>query len=80
MNPFTTDHPLWSDPTRSRTTNALTSVLTVAVILCPFVMAFFCITNGEDNLDPTATPDPLWELLVGAVIDSLIVAFVVVAL
>jgi ABC-type Fe3+ transport system permease subunit len=80
VNPFTTDHPLWPDPPRSRGRDVLTSVLTVAVMLFPFVMAFFCITNGEDNLDTTATPDPLWELFVGAVFYSLIVASVVVAL
>ena len=81
MNIFTTDHPLWSDSTPGHARNWLDSVLAVALILCPFLLGFIWFTNLIGNQDTTDyTPDPFWQVLVSAVVDSLIVAFVVVAL
>jgi hypothetical protein len=79
MNVFVTDHPLSSDSNRS---NAKVAVLVIAVMLCPFLLALFWFTNGIWNGDTTdyGPPDPFWEVLVNAVVGSLVVAVVVVAL
>jgi len=79
MNVFVTDHPLSSDLHRS---NMKASVLVVAVMVWPFLLALLWFTNGIGNEDTTdyGPPDPFWEVFVGAVIDSLIVAVVVVVL
>ena len=79
MNVFVTDHPLTSN-SANRTTRK-TSVLVVAVMLCPFVLGLFWASNAVGNEDTTDyTPDPFWEVLVSAVIASLVVAVVAVAL
>jgi hypothetical protein len=79
MNVFVTDHPLTSDS--SHRTTWKESVLMITLMLCPFVLALFWVSNLVGNQDTTDyTLDPFWEVLVAAVIDSLIVALVVVAL
>ncbi len=81
MNVFTTDHSLASDLPDSRSRNALTSVLVFALMLCPFLLTLLWFTNLAGNQDTTDyTPDPFWQVLVGAVVDSLVVAFVGVGL
>ena len=79
MNIFVTDHPLSSD---SSHTSAKASVLVIAVILCPFLLALFWFTNGIGNGDTTdyGPPDPFWEVFVVAVFYSLVFAVVVVGL
>jgi hypothetical protein len=78
MNVFTTDHPLASDLPRS---NALASFLVVALMLCPFLLGLLWLTNLTGNQDTTDyTPDPFWEVLVGAIVDSLVLALVALAL
>ncbi len=70
-----------ADSPRSRTSNALVSVLVVALMLCPFLLGLLWFTNLTGNQDTTDyTPDPFWQVLVSAVVDSLVVALVAVAL
>lgn len=81
MNVFTTDHPLSSASTGSRARNGLASVLAVALVLCPFFLGFLWFTNLIGNQDTTDyTPDPFWQVIVSAAVDSVVVAFVAVAL
>jgi len=79
MNLFVTDHPLSSDSHRS---NAKASVLVIAVMVWPFLLALLWFTNGIGNGDTTdiAPPDPFWEVFVGAVFYSLVVAIAVAVL
>jgi hypothetical protein len=79
MNVFTTDHPLASDVPRSRSRNGLATVLVVTLMLCPSLLGLFWFVNLTGNQDTTDyTPDPFWQVLLDAVVDSLIVAFVAV--
>ncbi len=81
MNVFTTDHPLSSDSARSRARNGIATVLAVALMLCPFLLGLLWFTNLTGNQDTTDyTPDPFWQVLLSAVVDSLVAAFVAVAL
>ena len=81
MNVFTVDHPLSPDPPRRNARNGLASVLVVALMLCPFLLGLLWFTNLMGNQDTTDyTPDPFWQVLAAAVIDSLVVSFVAVAL
>lgn len=79
MNVFVTDHPLSSNSHRS---NAKASVLVIAIMVCPFLLALLWFTNGIGNGDTTdyGPPDPFWEVLIEAVFYSLVVAVVVVVL
>ena len=79
MNVFATDHPLTSDSSPRTTWKEL--VLMITLILSPFVLALFWVSNVVGNQDTTDyTPDPFWEVSVSAVIASLVVAVVAVAL
>src|SRR5689334_22034397 len=78
MNIFATDHPLSSDSSR-HTWKA--SVMVIAVMLCPFLLALFWLLNGITSEDTTdyEPPGPFWEVLVCAVFYSLLIAVVAVA-
>jgi hypothetical protein len=80
MNVFATDHPLVSDSSHRHTWKA--SVLVVAAMLYPFLMGLLCLINGITTEDTTDydPPAPFWEVLVGAVFYSLIIAVVLVVL
>jgi len=53
----------------------------IALLLCPFLLGLFWYSNAVGNEDTTDyVPDPFWEVLLGAVVDSLLVALVAVAL
>ena len=86
MNIFTTDHPLHSVPLHSDSKKAALfsyfgHMLSVALVLCPFFVGFYLFVNLADNHGTTDyTPDPIWVVMVGAVIESLFVAFVCVSL
>ena len=81
MNVFTTDHPLSSQSPRSDAGSGLASVLVIALMLCPFVLGLLWFTNLTGNQDTTGyTPDPFWQILVSAIIDSLVAGFVAMAL
>lgn len=81
MNIFTTDHPLSSDSTEHQERSALASVLSVATMLFPFLLGLIWFTNLFPDVETTDySPDPFWQVLVSAMVVSLVVAFVGVAL
>lgn len=79
MNVFTTDHPLSSDSPHRH--GWIASVSVIAVLLCPFLLGLFWYSNVTGNQDTTDyTPDPFWEVLVGAAVYSLAVPLVALGL
>jgi ABC-type sugar transport system permease subunit len=81
MNVFTTDHPLCSDPSHCRNHSALERVLGLALVICPFMLGLFAFLNLADDQETTGySPDPFWDVFWCAVIYSLLVALVIVAL
>ena len=56
-------------------------MLLVALILWPFFFCFLWFAVVIDNNDTTGAPDPsFWMLFLGAVIGSILLAFISVAL
>jgi hypothetical protein len=81
MNLFTTDHPLALDVPRSRWRDGFATVLVLALVLFPFLLGLFWFANLTGNQDTTGyTPDPFWQVLLGAVVDSVIIAFAALGL
>jgi len=79
MNVFATDHPLSSDSRQGKTEKALVVVLAVA--LSPFVLGLIWLANEIANQEtPDGSPDSFWLVLPAALIDSLLLALVVVVL
>jgi peptidoglycan/LPS O-acetylase OafA/YrhL len=74
MNVFVTDHPLSSDSPRRH--KWIASVLVIAALLCPFLLGLFWLMNGigTDYMTHYESPDPFWEVLLGAVFYSLVIA------
>jgi len=74
MNPFTTDHPLASEPSRFDTQKHLTlsficSTVVLALILTPLVLVrLYNWAISDIGAEPNPFPQPWWALFWGSVI------------
>ena len=85
MNIFTTEHPLDSQTERSLSRKARVGryfrhILLGVLFSLPFLIAYDWYLNLTDINTTDYTPDPFWVVVVGAAIESLVVAFVCVSL